>query len=83
MLALGAGTFFLLPEKRFKLPAKEVAQQAGISPFLANFVVNTKVGRKIGYLAVKKKIKKFFKEEKKHKRESKDWNNYKFWDEFS
>ena len=67
VLALGAGTFFILPEKRFKLPAKDVAKEAGISPFLANFVVNTKLGRKIGYLVVKKKVKKLFKEEKEDK----------------
>lgn len=65
VLALGAGTFYLLPEKRYKLPAKEIAREAGISPFLANFVVNTKVGRKIGYIVVKKKVKKYFREDKK------------------
>lgn len=58
-----AGIFYFLPEKKFKLPAKEIAKQTGINPTLANFVVNTKFGRKIGYLVVKKKVKKYIRKQ--------------------
>lgn len=65
MLVFCASTFYVLPEKRFKLPAKEIARETEISPSLANFVVNTKFGRKLGYLIVRKKVKKYFKEKRK------------------
>ena len=50
----------LTPYKTLKVTTKELAEEAEISPFMANFIVNTKLGRKIAYLAMKKKMKKYF-----------------------
>jgi hypothetical protein len=55
----------LTPDKTIKATTKELAEETQISPFLANFIINTNVGRKIAYIAMKKETKKFFFEDDK------------------
>ena len=54
--------FYFVPEKHLKKTTKEFAREAEISPVLASFVLHTKLGRKIAFLAVKKELKKQLKE---------------------
>jgi hypothetical protein len=54
------GSIVLTPDRALKVTTKELAKEAEISPFMANFIINTKLGRKVAYLAMKKKMKKYF-----------------------
>ena len=51
-----------IPDKTMKVTTKELCAEADMSPFLANFIVNTKVGRKVAYLVMKKKVTNHFEE---------------------
>ena len=50
------------PDKTIQASTKQFAQENDLSPFMANFIVHTKVGRKVAYLVMRKKIKKYLKE---------------------
>lgn len=60
-----ATVFSFIPEKQLKYTTKELAKEADINPKLANFILHTKLGRKIAYIAVKKKLRKKLKEEQR------------------
>ena len=62
ILLLIVGAIVLTPDKTLRVTMKELAEEAEISPFLANFIVNTKVGRKVGYLVMREKLKEQFNE---------------------
>lgn len=66
--AILMAAFFLIPEDT-KADIKYHAKMEGYNTNLANFLVNTKVGRKIAYITIrrstKKKIRKAEKEVKK------------------
>ena len=55
--------FYFVPEKHLKYTTKELAKEAEINPKLANFILHTKLGRKVAYIVAKKKIKKKLREE--------------------
>lgn len=59
---LGVVFYFTVPEKHFrnasKTTVKEVAIELEVNPKVANFLVNTKLGRKVTYAFLKKKMKK-------------------------
>ena len=54
---------YFTPQKQLKYTTKELAKEADINPTLASFVLHTKVGRKVAYLVLKKKLKKKWKED--------------------
>lgn len=58
----------LTPDRTIKMTTKELAKEADVSPFLANFIVNTKVGRKLAYIVMKKELKNAFKEKNKEEK---------------
>lgn len=51
----------LIPERQFNKAANQtiaqIAEEANIPQFAAKFVINTKIGRKIAFLFIKKKVK--------------------------
>lgn len=59
---LGVVFYFTVPEKQFKNASKatikEVSVELEVNPKVANFLVNTKLGRKVTYAFLKKKMKK-------------------------
>ena len=62
VVLLIVGAIALTPDKTLRVTTKELAEEAEISPFLANFIVNTKVGRKVAYLVMRRKLKEQFNE---------------------
>ena len=51
---------YFVPEKHYKQTTHQLAEEANINPKLAKFILHTKVGRKIGYIFIKKSAKKEF-----------------------
>jgi hypothetical protein len=62
VILIGCSVVLLTPDKTMKVTTSELAECAEISPFAANVIVNTKMGRKVAYLFMKKKMGKYFKE---------------------
>ena len=59
IVLLIVGVIALTPDKKIKTTTKQLAKEANMSPFLANFIINTKLGRKLAYLGIKKEITKY------------------------
>ena len=59
------GLLFFIPEKNHKVTTHQLAIEADINPKLAKFILHTKVGRKVGFLFIKKSAKKEMKEYQK------------------
>ncbi len=58
---LGVVFYFTVPEKHFKQASKttvnDLSVELEVNPKVANFLVNTKLGRKVTYVFLKKKMK--------------------------
>lgn len=58
---LGVVFYFTVPEKHFKQASKttvnDLSVELEVNPKVANFLVNTKLGRKVTYVFLKRKIK--------------------------
>lgn len=68
--------YVIIPEKEFKEVRREgtqyIAKEMNINPRLANFIANTKTGRKLAYILGKRKIKKQLKEKNTKDNKSKE-----------
>ena len=62
LITLIVAVFAMNPDKTIQASTKQFAQENDLSPFMANFIVHAKVGRKAAYLVMRKKIKKYLKE---------------------
>lgn len=62
LIGLVVGILAFTPDKTIRTSTKQFAKENEVSPFVANFIVHTKVGRKVAYLVMRKKIKKYLKE---------------------
>ncbi len=72
-LILG-GAYLFTPEAEIKKSRKEsvayLAEEAGYPPAVCNFMVGTKVGRKLCYIGLKKEMKSYLRQAKKEIRKA-------------